>query len=50
MSFEAAIRKRACCGHKGRDVFKNNTQIGCGINGAQFLLRDPECVKKRSQA
>ncbi len=36
------------CSHKGMDMVSNNTQVGCGVNDAQLVLRGPKCAKKTS--
>ncbi len=45
---EVAIKRWVHCSHKGMDMVSNNTQVSCGLNDAQLVLRGPKCAKKTS--
>ncbi len=45
---EVAIRKWVHCIQKGMDMVSNNTQVSCGVNNAQLVLRGPKCAKNIS--
>ncbi len=45
---EVAIKRWMHFSHKGMDMVSNNTQVSCGLNDAQLVLRGPKCAKKTS--